>query len=408
MIENLKPGSATRWGLTLLILLGGVVALYLGESIFIPTTIALLLAAMFWPVVRYLHRRIHLPWTASCLLVVLGMVVFVVLLVLSVVPLTMQLLQGLPRPDDMAGQEKLLRELPHSPGPDRAAPARQERRRRSRLSVPAQNARGPIRHRRLVQLAWYANNWLWQAVLILFLLLFLLMEGPILTRRLVEIFGPSREAQSRAVVVLSAMAHQVRTYLIWRTIINLGLALLVGMVYQGLHLRQAWTWSFLTGVGCYVPYLGPIAAGVPPVLDAFLSAGPQQALAVLLFYSIVMVFEGYVIVPVVMGRRVELNATTVMLACMFWERIWGLPGLFLAMPVMAGIKAVCATVPGWEPWANLMGTRMPDVPVRRPPKEAAAMENTRMLLPDEAAALEQTVRPPALTIRLLPSVQLFI
>jgi len=244
----------------------------------------------------------------------------------------------------------------------------------------------------LVQLAWYANNWLWQAILILFLLLFLLMEGPILTRRLVEIFGPSQEAQSRAVVVLGAMAHHVRTYLVWRTIINLALAVLVGMVYQGLHLRQAWTWAFLTGVGCYVPYLGPIAAGVPPILDAFLSAGPQQALAVLLFYTIVMVLEGYVIVPVVMGRRIELNATTVMLSCLFWERIWGLPGLFLAMPVMAGIKAVCATVPGWEPWANLMSTRVPLAPPRASTKSKASLEDTQMLLPEEVAAIEQTLR----------------
>jgi hypothetical protein len=31
-------------------------------------------------------------------------------------------------------------------------------------------------------------------------------------------------------------------------------------------------------------------------------------------------------------------------------------GLFLAMPIMAGVKAICMHVPGWQPWANLMGT----------------------------------------------------
>jgi hypothetical protein len=58
---------------------------------------------------------------------------------------------------------------------------------------------------------------------------------------------------------------------------------------------------------------------------------------------------------VLMGRSMELNATTVMLACLFWDLIWGTMGLFLAMPLMAGIRAICYHVPEWRPWANLMG-----------------------------------------------------
>ena len=64
--------------------------------------------------------------------------------------------------------------------------------------------------------------------------------------------------------------------------------------------------------------------------------------------------EGYLLVPVVMGRNMDLNATTVMLACLFWDLVWGTPGLFLAMPLMAAIRAICFHVPGWRPWANLM------------------------------------------------------
>src|SRR5205823_9017249 len=103
--------------------------------------------------------------------------------------------------------------------------------------------------------------------------------------------------------------------------------------------------------------LGPMAAGVPPPIDAFISCpSPWYAAGVFVFYLAVMTLEGYVVVPVVMGRSMELNATTVMLACLFWELVWGLPGLFLAMPLMAALKAVCEHVPGWRPWANLMGT----------------------------------------------------
>ncbi len=390
MIQNLNLGSAARWGLTLLVLLGATLALYLGESIFIPTTIALLLAAMLWPAVKYLHKRLCLPWTFACLLGVMSMVMLAVLVTLSVIPLGMQLLQDLPRPDDLAGQARLYSNLRGRLEQVVPLPPIHDVKDDPVFQYLHKTLEGSYITGLLWQIAWYANNWLWEVILILFLLLFLLMEGPILTRRVVEIFGPSREAEGRAVIALSAMAHHVRTYLVWRTVLNVALALLVGVVYHGMHLRQAWTWAFLLGVGCYVPYLGPIAAGVPPVIDAFLNAGPQQALAVLLFYTVLMVLEGYVIVPVVMGRRVELNATTMLLACLFWERIWGLPGLFLAMPLMAGIKAVCASVPGWEPWANLMSTREPPAKV---PEKTTSLEDTQRLAPEELAALEASARP---------------
>ena len=55
-----------------------------------------------------------------------------------------------------------------------------------------------------------------------------------------------------------------------------------------------------------------------------------------MFYTIVVTVEGYLIVPLVMGRSMDLNATTVMIACLFWDLVWGIPGLFLAMPIMAG------------------------------------------------------------------------
>jgi AI-2 transport protein TqsA len=70
----------------------------------------------------------------------------------------------------------------------------------------------------------------------------------------------------------------------------------------------------------------------------------------------VVTVEGYLIVPLVMGRSMDQNATTVMIACLFWDLVWGFPGLFLAMPIMAGIRAVCLHTPGLRAWAYLMST----------------------------------------------------
>src|SRR6266404_5791545 len=120
--------------------------------------------------------------------------------------------------------------------------------------------------------------WRWEWALVMFILLFLLLEGPMLSRRCVAIFGPSPEAKDKAVDTLSEMARSVRTYLVWRTIVNFGLALVVGLLYEYLfHLKQPWTWAILTAVLFYVPYLGPLAAGLFPVIDAFFSVSPWAA-----------------------------------------------------------------------------------------------------------------------------------
>ena len=176
-----------------------------------------------------------------------------------------------------------------------------------------------------------------------------------LTRRVVEIFGPSPQVQSKVATALAKMALVLRTFLIWRTLINFGLGVVLGLTFQFLGLKQAWAWALLIGVLFYIPYLGPIVAGVPPLLDAFVNCpSPWYAVGLLVFYVGVVTLEGYVIVPLLMGRHMDLNATTVMLACLFWELVWGMAGLFLAMPLMAAVKSICLRVPGWEPWANLM------------------------------------------------------
>ncbi len=219
----------------------------------------------------------------------------------------------------------------------------------------------------------------------MFVLLFLLMEGKMLTQRIVEIFGPSEEAQAKAVAALGQTAQSVRSYLVWRTIVNFGLGVVLGVVFSQAGLRQAWIWALLAAVLCYVPYIGTIIAGAPPVLDAFINLGPVAALAILLFYIVVVTVEGYLIVPLVMGRSMDLNATTVILACLFWDLVWGTPGLFLAMPLMAALKAVCMNVPGWGKWANLMGTEKTAVPLDEEPGPEPPPDSDKTLLLDDAS-----------------------
>jgi AI-2 transport protein TqsA len=171
-----------------------------------------------------------------------------------------------------------------------------------------------------------------------------------------RIFGSAQEVQSHVSAAFREMAESVRSYLVWRTIVNIGLGIVLGAVYAAAGLKQPVLWALLTVIFCYIPYLGTIAAGVMPILDALLNVNPLVAFGLLIFYVTIVTIEGYLIVPWVMGRSMDLNATTVLISCLYWYLVWGTGGLFLAMPMMAAIKAICMQVPGWAALGNLMGS----------------------------------------------------
>ena len=94
---------------------------------------------------------------------------------------------------------------------------------------------------------------------------------------------------------------------------------------------------------------------------------------IVLVYCAVVTFEGYIIVPWVMGKSMDLNATTVLIGCLFWDLVWGTSGLFLAMPLMAAIKAVCIHVEGWSAWGHLMSSE--PIPAAAPARDIVNIED---------------------------------
>ncbi len=338
---NVSSGSATRWGVNAVILLGITIALYIGREIFIPTVIALFLAAMLWPLANWMYQtgipviwflrpdesqkrslgihRLHVPWGLACLSVIAILIVFALLVVAA---FGLGLSKFVIDAADSAKQEKvysIFREKLARVSPTPLDPEYfPEEANNSKVFITVKGFLSP-ESESFQSLARSLGMWsaafVWQCILITFILLFLLLEGRMLSRRVVEIFGPSTAIQGQAVGALNDMAGQVRAYLVWRTIVNFGMAAVLGVVYHIAGLELAWTWMLFTAILWYIPYLGPIVAGVPPTLDAFISCDPWVAIGLVIFYIVYVVIEGYLIVPVVMGRSMEMNATTVMIAC---------------------------------------------------------------------------------------------
>jgi predicted PurR-regulated permease PerM len=357
---QLNLSAATRIGLNTLGFLGLSIALYLGKTVFIPLVMAALLAVILWPAASWLNVRAKFPWSLACFTVIGGLIVVNLGFFIGVTAVVPRVVQSLPNPNDPEAQKdayKTFRGKVQDISPGSINDVLPEDPDRSKaFAYVKKTLDGEYVTQELIGLGKLGLMWLWQSVLIVFILLFLLLEGDMLARQIRQIFGKTKIMQTKVTAVLAEMADSVRSYIVWRTIVNCGLGVFLGVVYDLVGLRQPWTWALITALFCYVPYLGTILAGLPPVLDAFFYCSAWHALFIIILYTSVVTFEGYIIVPVVMGRSMDLNATTVMISCLYWDLIWGIPGLFLAMPLMAGLRAVCMHVEGWQPMAKLMST----------------------------------------------------
>lgn len=114
------------------------------------------------------------------------------------------------------------------------------------------------------------------------------------------------------------------------------LGLIVGlMVYVGLsllHVKYALLLSLMVMVLELVPMVGPVVAAIPAVFLAFLQS-PSLGIWVLVLYVVVQQLENHVLVPLVLGRTLGLNPVVVIIALLIGEKLAGIPGMILAVPI---------------------------------------------------------------------------
>jgi predicted PurR-regulated permease PerM len=74
-----------------------------------------------------------------------------------------------------------------------------------------------------------------------------------------------------------------------------------------------------------------------------------------LVYLGLTTFEGTVVTPLILGRRLALNPVAIFLGLFFWGWLWGVPGALLAVPMMVALKIVCDRVPALSAAGEFMG-----------------------------------------------------
>ncbi|MDQ2775075.1 MAG: AI-2E family transporter [Acidobacteriota bacterium] len=112
----------------------------------------------------------------------------------------------------------------------------------------------------------------------------------------------------------------------------------------------------VSGFFSLVPYVGLPLSIIPPVIASVaVPAKFKVVLTVILFTAALHVLSMNFLYAKIIGRRVRLNPLVVTIALLFWGAVWGGIGLILAIPITAGLKAVCDNVDWLKGYGELLG-----------------------------------------------------
>jgi len=112
-------------------------------------------------------------------------------------------------------------------------------------------------------------------------------------------------------------------------------------VFEVMGLNYSLLLSFLVGLSVIIPYVGALAVTVPIALIAYFQWGFTAKLGyLLLVYQIVQVLDGNVLVPLLFSEVVNLHPLAIIVAVLFFGGLFGLWGVFFAIPLATLIQAV--------------------------------------------------------------------
>lgn len=140
--------------------------------------------------------------------------------------------------------------------------------------------------------------------------------------------------RARARDILKTIGHTLRWWLIGQLVSMTAVGILTYIALSALGVPLAMTLAFIAFLLTFIPFIGPLVAGIPVLLVAF-AEGFQTGLYALALYTLIQSFEGYVLTPLVQRQSVRLPpALTIAAQIMLGVLVGGI-GIALATPIAA-------------------------------------------------------------------------
>ena len=337
-----RPGIA----LTVLLVLSIFYTLYFARAILLPVVLAVLLALVLSPLVKAL-ARIRIPEPLGAAAVVLALLFAAGFGVSKLAEPAAQWIERAPA--TLGELEGKLRKLKKSvEGVSKAAQKVEEM-----ATVDAQP-----KEKQKVQVATPSlagkllsgtQTFLASAAATIVLLYFLLAAGDAFLLKTVQLI-PTLADKKRAVAMVRTVESDMVRYLSTATCINAGLGAVTAIAMYLLGMPNPVLWGVMVALLNYVPYLGPFVGLIVLTIVAILTFDSLgDAMLVPGVFSVLVILEGQILTPFILGRHLTLHPVIVFLAMLLWGWLWGVVGALMAVPILMTFRIACNHAPSLAP-----------------------------------------------------------
>ena len=330
----LRQLAAWSWRLLVVLAAAGLVLylLILLKVIVVPVILALFLATLLVPLVRWLEGR-GWPHLTAVLAVFGAAVLLLAAIVAGFIPLIGNELGAVRQRADEGVREvqEFIASRPF--GLSEEDLNRYLDQARQRIT---ENSTGLTRG--AVEGVTLVGEVITGLILCLFLTFFFVKDSERFTRWILDFAGRHREYHLREIGTRSATA--VSGYLRGQATVGLVDAVFIGIGLAIVGVPLVIPLAFLTFVAAFLPLVGAVVAGALAALVALVTKGVTAALIVVGITVLVQQVEGHLLAPLVLGRAVALHPVVIILALAAGSILGGLIGAFLAVPIAAVVTAV--------------------------------------------------------------------
>jgi predicted PurR-regulated permease PerM len=362
------PVDVRSASLAVLAVLASVYVLHWAAAVFIPLLLGLTFSYALTPLVNRLVR-LHLPRALAAALLLCSLVGGIGWITWSLSDDAATMIENLP---EVA--QKLRRGVASQRGQgtggtiDKVQKAATEIERAAEEGASA--APAPTRNVTKVQIEqprFDIKSYLWsgtlglmgalgQATVVFFVTFFLLASGDTFRRKMVRIAGPTFGQKRLTLQAMDEIDLQIQRYLMVLVLTSAMVGVATWLAFLWIGVEHAGVWGVASFVLNFIPYFGSIVITAASALMGFVQFGAfEQALLIggaALFIHIII---GNIVTPLLTGRASRMSPVAVFVGVLAWGWLWGLWGLFLGVPILMAIKAVCDRVDDLKAVGELLG-----------------------------------------------------
>lgn len=188
----------------------------------------------------------------------------------------------------------------------------------------------------------------------------ILLYEPLLLDFIRNLFGTGN--QSKVSEIVTQTKTVIQRYLVGLVIEAAIVAVLEIAALLILGIEYAILLGILGALLNVIPYIGGLVAVALPMIVALATKSTAwYAVYVLVIYYIIQLIDNNYIVPKIVASKVKINALFSIIVVIAGNALWGVPGMFLSIPMLAIVKLIFDHVDSLKPWGLLLGDTMPQL-----------------------------------------------